>query len=578
MPRSKQLPDRPVNWDTDREEARKETGVEASFGQIGHRVGLCSVAARRYHWRIEKEEEASSMAPRLPERSKLGHVLWSALWAPHRNAAYSLQTQVRRMLVAAILDGVLPPGTYLPSTRDLADELQVSRNTVVIVYQQLADDGYLCSAPRVGYWVASAHPEGPSVTAASGGRGAAGAHQPRRDVPVDWGQRIRTAMPGERAILKPSNWRDYRYPFLYGQFDGRLFPLADWRLCCLRTLNLLESYEWGQDMFLPDDPALTQQIRTRLLTRRGIQAREDELIITIGSQQGLHLLADLLVGPATRVGLEDPGYPDARNIFSWRGAQLTGLPVDEGGLRVDAAVAEQQYIYVTPSHQCPTMVTMPLARRHALLAAAREHDVVLFEDDYETEDGWDGASIPALKSLDQDGRVIYLGSLSKTLAPGLRIGYVVAPAPLIQALHRLRKLNIRHPSTFGERALALFVGLGYYNAMLSKLAAVHAERAAELTNAMRKWLPDWKLNSATGGSALWVQGPEGLNALALSKAAAELGVLIEPGEVFFLNSDAQAAKDTGRYLRLGFTSIDKKDIEPGIRRLREAYQQMRHSV
>lgn len=517
------------------------------------------------------------MATPSPDRAKLGNVLWPALWAPHRNKAYSLQTQVRRMLVAAILDGILPPGTYLPSTRDLADELGISRNTVVIVYQQLADDGYLFSAPRVGYWVTDTPPERTPLDAATPAATSSGTQRPRGDDAVDWHARIRAAPPGERVISKPSNWRDYRYSFLYGQFDGRLFPLADWRLCCLRTLNQLESYEWGQDMFLPDDPSLTQQIRTRLLTRRGIQAREDELIITLGTQQGLHLLADLLMGPATRIGLEDPGYPDARNIFAWRGAQLTGIPVDAHGIRVDDAVARQDYVHVTPSHQCPTMVTMSLARRHALLASARRHDVVLIEDDYETEDGWDGASIPALKSLDKDGRVIYLGSLSKTLAPGLRIGYVVAPPPLIRALHRLRKLNIRHPSTFGQRALALFVGLGYYNAMLHKLAAVHAERAQTLTQAMRTWLPDWHLNSVNGGSALWVQGPPGLDARTLAAAAAELGVLIEPGEVFFLESADNLTAEAARYFRLGFTSIDNRDIDAGIQQLRRAYERLPQS-
>lgn len=510
-----------------------------------------------------------------PERTKLDSVLWPALWAPHRSGAHSLQTQVRRMLIAAMLDGVLPKGTYLPSTRDLAQELDVSRNTVVIVYQQLVDDGYVCAAPRVGYWVAEALPERRaglmSVDRAADVRRAA---EPACQAP-DWERRIRAAPPDERNIEKPSNWRDFPYPFLYGQFDGRLFPLADWRLCCLRTLNLLESYEWGQDMFLPDDRTLAQQIQTRLLTRRGIHAREDEIIVTIGSQQGLYLLADLLMGDGVRVGVENPGYPDARNIFQWHGAVLTGLPVDEHGLKISPALAQQSYVCVTPSHQCPTTVTMTLARRYALLEKATAHDFVILEDDYETEDGWGGAATPALKSLDTDDRVIYLGSLSKSLAPGLRIGYIVAPRRLVQALHRLRRLNIRHPSTFGQRALALFIGLGYYNAMLRKLAAAHAERAAVLMKAMQDHLPDWQVNATDGGSALWVRGPDGLDAHALAGVAEGHGVLIEPGDVFFLQPDQVPGTDAARYFRMGFTSIDARHIDQGVQRLRDAFYEWR---
>lgn len=512
------------------------------------------------------------------ERTKLDNVLWSALWAPHRDSAHSLQTQVRRMLIAAMLDGVLPSGTYLPSTRDLAQELNVSRNTIVIVYQQLVDDGYARAAPRVGYWVAEVLPERKaqleSMHSDGGARGSAG---PTHQAP-DWKRRIRPSPLDERNIEKPSNWRDFAYPFLYGQFDGRLFPLADWRLCCLRTLNLLESYEWGQDMFLPDDRNLAQQIQTRLLTRRGIQAREDEIIVTIGSQQGLYLLADLLMGSGVRVGVENPGYPDARNIFLWHGAALTGLPVDEHGLKISPALAKQDYVCVTPSHQCPTTVTMTLARRYALLRQASEHDFVVLEDDYETEDGWSGAATPALKSLDAEGRVIYLGSLSKSMAPGLRIGYIVAPRALVQALHRLRRLNIRHPSTFGQRALALFISLGYYNAMLRKLAEAHAQRATALMTAMQAHLPDWQVTSTDGGSALWVRGPEGLDAHALAAVAASRGVLIEPGDVFFLQPDNMKGTDAARYFRMGFTSIDARHIDDGVQHLRNAFREWKRNA
>ncbi|GAB2479991.1 PLP-dependent aminotransferase family protein [Comamonas humi] len=520
----------------------------------------------------------------MTEHGKVDGALWAALWAPYRDPSQSLQTQVRRMLVAAMLDGMLPPSTYLPSTRDLSRALQVSRNTVIIVYQQLVDEGYLCAEPRMGYWVAetlpgkgAAAPAGPTAAPAA----PAAPHDPQPEpvcIEPDWDKRIRFRPSTQRNIEKRSNWRNYRYPFLYGQFDARLFPLADWRLCCLRTLNLLESSEWGQDMLLRDDPALIQQIRTRLLTMRGIHAQEDEIIVTVGSQQGLYLLADLLMEPGVCVGMEDPGYPDARNIFVQRRVHLTGLAVDEEGVVVNNRMRGQQYVYVTPSHQCPTSVTLSMPRRQALLAMARESDFVVIEDDYETEDGWAGESIPALKSMDRDGRVIYIGSMSKSLAPGLRIGYVVAPAELVRALRGLRRLNIRHPNAYGQRSLALFIGLGHHNTLLRKLAAEHALRATALKEAMQRHLPDWRASTVSGGSALWVQGPPGLDARRLSEVAEHHGVLIEPGDVFFMNQlEGHQSADHARFFRMGFTCISVADIEPGVQALRAAYLELQRA-
>ena len=508
------------------------------------------------------------------EYGKLDGVMWSALWAPYKSGTQSLQTQLRQMLVAAMLDGVLPARTYLPSTRDLATALGISRNTVIIVYQQLVDEGYLSVAPRLGYWVADVLPEQRQAPRIPSGSPAANEATAAPEHTVNWGLRMGPRAEFQRNIEKRSNWRDYPHPFLYGQFDAKLFPMADWRLCCLRTLNVLESYEWGQDMFLRDDPALVQQIRTRLLPRRGIHAAENEIIITVGSQQGLFLLADLFFQKGTRVGFENPGYPDARNIFLRHSVDLVPLQVDQEGLVLDERFARLQYAYVTPSHQCPTTVTMSMARREALLEQARRDNVVLIEDDYETEDGWTEEAVPALKSLDRDGRVIYVGSLSKSLAPGLRMGYVVAPPEVIKALHALRRLNIRHPNAFGQRALAMFLGLGHHNTLLRKLSVEHASRAAILTEAMRAYLPDWEVQATNGGSALWVKGPAWLDARQLSEVAERHGVLIEPGDVFFLPSAVQG-KDHARHFRMGFTAISEAAIEPGVLALREAARELR---
>ncbi|MEZ5590241.1 MAG: PLP-dependent aminotransferase family protein [Gammaproteobacteria bacterium] len=164
---------------------------------------------------------------------------------------------------------------------------------------------------------------------------------------------------------------------------------------------------------------MIEQLHTRLLPRRGVWAEPEEILVTVGAQHALYLLASLLLSGKT-IGMEEPGYPDARNIFELHAAQIVPLPVDAQGLQMGAALDACDYVYVTPSHQSPTTVTLSLERRQALLERARQRGFVIIEDDYESETNYAGQPIPALKSLDNEGRVIYVGSLSKTLAPGLR--------------------------------------------------------------------------------------------------------------------------------------------------------------
>jgi GntR family transcriptional regulator / MocR family aminotransferase len=200
----------------------------------------------------------------------------------------------------------------------------------------------------------------------------------------DWAQRIARPPSAQRNIVKPTNWQHYQYPFIYGQFDQDLFPTNDWRECCMKALSVMEIRNWAPDLIARDDETLVQQIRTRVLPRRGVFAAPDEIVVTIGAQQALYLVADLLASVATTIGFENPGYPDARNTFLNRGARLVPLAVDGGGVNPEAdggRMAQCDYVYVTPSHQCPTTVTMPLERRHALLDLAKTHDIVLIEDD-----------------------------------------------------------------------------------------------------------------------------------------------------------------------------------------------------
>ena len=478
--------------------------------------------------------------------------MWKQLLQRSARDNLTLQGQIREMLVSAILDGQLKPDAAVPSSRELAAELGVGRITVVLAYQQLVDEGYLVSRERKGHFVSSAL-QGQPVQS----RGAVDGEHPHPS--IGWAQRLRQRPSAQRSIVKPANWQKSPYPFLYGQFDESLFPTAAWRECCIKALSVLDIRDWAPDQITRDDASLVEQICTRVLPRRGVWATPDQLIITVGAQHALYMVADLLMRPRTRVGIEDPCYPDARNIFANRTAQIVALPVDDHGLVVDDGLRELDYLYITPSHQCPTGVTMPLHRRDQLLDLADAADLVIIEDDFESENNFSGNPIPALKSLDRNERVIYIGSLSKSMAPGLRIGYIVAAPELIAELRALRRLMIRHPSSFIQRSLSLFISLGYNDAHLKRLAQAQKERGALVLDALARHAPQCTVTPMSGGGSCWVQLPDNVPAAELAERAAERGVLVEPGDVFF-----QADPPAGHFIRLGFQSIPARVIEQGI--------------
>ena len=467
----------------------------------------------------------------------------------------SLQSQLREMMVRAILGGHILPGSAVPSCRQLAKQLGVARNTVVLAYQHLVDEGYLVARERSGYYVNE------DILA---GRVSVEAVEPHSGdmFGPDWSSRFRTTPSRWRQIVKPKDWLNYPYPFIYGQCDLALFPVADWRECSRRALSVGAIRGWARDSIDSDDAQLLEQIHTRLLPRRGVWASSDEILITVGAQHALYLLANLFFGKQTVVGFEDPGYVDARSIFGMTSARIVGLSVDESGLIPDEKLDQCDYIYVTPSHQSPTTVTMPLERRHELLTRSVDSDFVIIEDDYESEFNYVGQPTPALKSLDHSGRVVYVGSLSKTLAPGLRLGYMVGPKELITEARALRRLMLRHPPANNERAVALFLSLGHHDSLVRRLSHAYKERWQVMGQALAQYLPESARMPAFGGTSYWVKGPDSLDTGVLAERAAAQGILIEPGDVFFLGENPPK-----NYFRLGFSSIPVDHIEPGIQTL-----------
>ncbi len=459
------------------------------------------------------------------------------------------------MVVSAISEGWLSADMPLPSSRQLARNLGVARNTVLLAYQQLVDEEVLEARERSGYFVRSGgqrlHCSGQSSEASSG------------DL-VDWTKHLAMRPTGQLNIAKPSDWLNFPYPFLYGQSDPTLFPINDWRECARQALSVLEIQGWAADLIDGDDPELVEQIRTRVLPRRGIWAAADEIMITLGAQQALYLLAELLVRQGTVVGIEEPGYPDARNIFALKSADLRPLAMDDQGIDPDDVPAGCRLLFLTPSRQCPTGVRLPMDRRQRLLDLAEQRDMLIIEDDFESNFGMTADASTAMRSMSGSDRVLYVGSLSKTLAPGLRVGYIVGPPAVMREARALRRLMLRHAPTNNQRALALFLALGHFDRLVRKTVDVLDERARTIRSALERHLPDFHVSYGTGGSSVWVKGPNGLDSRALAITAREAGVLIEPGDVFFQRDNLPK-----RYFRLGFSAIPVTRIEPGIETLAE---------
>jgi GntR family transcriptional regulator/MocR family aminotransferase len=481
---------------------------------------------------------------------------WTRLFDLSGRPELPLQARLRAAIVRAILDGWLDAGASLPSSRELASLLGISRNTVTAAYVQLMDEGFLEARSRSGVFVApDARPPGAApAEPLAGGAGPT----PR---PPEWTRRVLRSLAARPTLAKPDAWRESPYPFVYGTHDPQLFPTDDFRECCAKSLARSQLPHWTPDLETDDVADLIEQIRTRLLPKRGVFALREEIILTVGTQHAYYLLAEALFDESTRHGLEEPGHPHARNSFALRQPRAIEVAVDNEGLIIEPLPAVD-YLFVTPSHQSPTTVTLSLERRQSLLRKAELQDFVVIEDDYEAENLYAGAPMPALKSLDKSGRVIYIGSVSKSLSPALRLGYIVAPRPLIRELRVLRHAMVRHPSAFLQHAYALFLSLGHHDSHARRVNHAMQERLALAAEALRDQLPDFSFTLPQGGASIWVHAPAWVDAAELASMARTRGVLIEPGDVFFAKPPYPCP-----FFRLRLSSIGASQIGAGIHAL-----------
>lgn len=461
-----------------------------------------------------------------------------------------LAAQIYRQLREAVLDGRLRPGERLPPSRELAERLAVARNTVAVAYERLTAEGFLVGRVGSGTYVGDRFPGVPRPRSAPAGRG------------------VRPRAVWESVPVVPRSPAP-RYDFRVGVPDPRLFPLETWRRLVTRQLrdSTVRSTNY------PDPaghPGLRAAIARHVGVARSVRAGADDILVTHGAQQAFDLVGKVLLEPGDRVAAEEPGYPPVRRLFQTLGARVTGVPVDAEGLVVTALPPDARLVYVTPSHQSPLGVPMSLARRSALLDWARRHDAVVLEDDYDSEYRFAGRPLEPLQSLDRHGRVIYVGSFSKTLLPMLRIGFLVAPASLGAALATARQLTDWHGDLPTQGALADFINEGLLARHVRRTSREYATRRERLLSALDRHLADrLRPEPSVAGlhlcARLAVEGGPELAASVVDRARAA-GVGVENLASYCAERPGQAG------LVLGYGGITAADVEEGIRRIAASFR------
>ncbi|MBQ5949145.1 PLP-dependent aminotransferase family protein [Massilia sp. ST3] len=476
-----------------------------------------------------------------------------------RGGAIPLFRQLYGRLKDAILRGALAPGARLPATRDLCRLLGVSRQTVLAAYEQLAAEGYLRGVVGQGTFVDEALPlarqeqPGPGLLRPLPERGAALAAAMARvryhDGPV---RAFRPSMPG---------------------LD--LFPFDVWRKLEMRHLRRPGPH-LGYSEPSGHGP-LRELLCAYLRASRGVECTPGQIIITSGSQQALFLLAQLLLAPGDGVWVESPGYQGACAPLAVAGARLCTVPVDAEGMDVDYAgrhYPDARMVFATPSHQLPLGVTMSLARRLELLRWAVDHQAWIIEDDYDSEYRYTGPPLASLQGLDRAGCVVYVGTFSKVLFPGLRLGYVVAPPALAEALGRAKAVLDRHNAIVPQLALADFIAEGHFARHIRRTRDAYAERREALLDAIQARLGDRLLcGPSDAGLDLCVHFKplrDGTlpDEAQVAQAALDAGIELRPLS-YYANAAAVPACAVAPGLVLGFSAVGPGDIRRGVERLEQ---------
>ncbi|MGG0844728.1 PLP-dependent aminotransferase family protein [Peribacillus simplex] len=452
------------------------------------------------------------------------------------NKDEALYVQLYKYFKTEIQNGQIKAGTKLPSKRKLAVHLGIGLNTVDTAYQQLMAEGYVESQLRKGFYVADLEPISP----------------------LNEQLHVAEVM---KCPLHERNKIDYNH----GRVDVDAFPHAVWKKCLNNTLYLHE-----REMFMSGDPqgewGLRTEISSYLFQSRGVRCGADQIIIGAGTQYFIHLLR-LLLGNERIFGLEDPGFHRVREVLGLEGADMAFIPLDESGMSVESLKESAANVaYVTPSHQFPSGMIMPITRRVELLNWAVEKSGFIIEDDYDGEFRHTGKPIPSLQGLDTNGKVIYLGTFSKSLIPSIRVGYMVLPKEL--ACQYKEKL-IGYKQTVSrliQETLCLFMKNGHWERHLNKMRTIYRKKNKVLLNAIEESFHDRvAVIGEKSGLHILLKVKNGSSESELIQKAASVGVKVHPTSVYLSKKVKEPT------ILIGYGGLTEREIEEGIRLLKKAW-------
>ncbi|MCO5121595.1 MAG: PLP-dependent aminotransferase family protein [Burkholderiaceae bacterium] len=474
----------------------------------------------------------------------------------------SLQEQIVDQVRELILAGKLSSGTPLPASRSLARDLRISRNTVLGAYQRLGEEGFLETREQIGTFVApGVHAEGPRQPLPEPDRSIEANHTLLH-------RRLQFQTHGHR-VLSPDG--PIAYDFWIGQVDPRLYPVRAWRSLLMRMLRTPSEQlcRYGDPQGLPE---LRAAIASYVGAARGIATDPSRILVTNGIQEGLSLLSRLLIRPGTEVVVEDPCYRGASSVFASHGAKLRPVPVDGDGIDPAALPADAALAYITPSHQYPLGSTLSLARRQALLEWSHACGAYLVEDDYDSDFYHDRAPLPALKSQDRNDHVVYLGTFSKSLGAGLRLGYMVLPEQLVEPARSAKALLNNCQPWLEQAALAEFINEGGFAHHLRRLRRACAVRCEHLRMAIAHHFPQAHITGTQSGMHLVATLPPDMpEAARLERAARRHGV----GIYGVTSSNAQLFDPIHHHalrhsLLFGYAALSETEISEALLRVRRA--------
>ena len=471
-----------------------------------------------------------------------------------------LYRQIEQFLRESILSGALAADTRLPATRKLADELGVSRITVKNAYAELESDGLVAAHEGSGTLVLPLFkPMQPSIP------------YTQHNWPL-WQEVFGVPEDSTHASGMPVQHTQDLISFT-GVGDPREYPITEFRKAMQDILRREGTPALAYGDFSGGYFPLRQTI-AHLLSSQGIRTQPEHVLVTSGSQQALSLICQVLLKPGDAVIVEQPTYNFALELF--RALQLKIIPVatDELGMRVELLepLLQQMHpklIYTIPNFQNPSGVCLSAVRRRTLLTLADRYNIPVCEDDFVGDLRYDGRTKPALKALDPGGRVIYIGTFSKMLMPGLRVGYLVAEGPVLRALHTSKTVTDLTSSPLTQYVLHEFVNIGRYQAHLRHSIRLYRRRRDALVQALRRYFGhELGFVIPKGGLFLWLQLPAGMSSTKLLARAVREGVEFAPGTRFFVQP-----QDGDPYLRFNFAPLNEEEIAEGIRRLKIAYKQ-----